>query len=469
MDFPKLTSRLRILSIVMAGCALLGAIGCTKSDASRKLAPADAKQERLAWNLQTTVVAYDKVGEVNSAWDEPAKRALTEFARARSGVSDPGESWDYITKTNVDAAVAAGCQDPLVQYLHVKSSLVYRLKGKELADKYCDAALALKDSGYPDIRKFYASLRAVQQVYSAYGQSADRNTLNDVGGDLNGMLLRVLDDKTMPAGEMYDACSEGLNVYANDAGQFQGLYEQVEKKIFQNWPGEAVTWLVKGQGYISLAWNARGSGTIDTVTEDGWKSFTNRLATAEEALNRAWELDPKDVRIPLEFLGLELGQGQGRERLELWFQRAMQLDPASYDACWKKLYYLEPKWYGSAEDLLAFGRECVNNPEWKGHVPLILVDAHVALARYVNKDERDGYWKRPEVWPDIKAAYDKFFELNPNEVGYYHNYVWYAYHCEQWDALNELLPKLGTINYDYFGGADEFAQMVKQAKEHAKK
>ena len=30
--------------------------------------------------------------------------------------------------------------------------------------------------------------------------------------------------------------------------------------------------------------------------------------------------------------------------MELWFQRAMELNPNDYDACNYKLLYLEPKW-----------------------------------------------------------------------------------------------------------------------------
>jgi hypothetical protein len=88
-------------------------------------------------------------------------------------------------------------------------------------------------------------------------------------------------------------------------------------------------------------------------------------------------------------------------------------------------------------------------------------------ARYLDKQDRPAYWKRPEVWPDIKASFDKFLQLNPDAVGWYHNYALYAYRCEQWDALNELIPKLGPVNYGYFGGKEEYDEMVRLAKENS--
>ena len=100
---------------------------------------------------------------------------------------------------------------------------------------------------------------------------------------------------------------------------------------------------------------------------------------------------------------------------------------------------------------------------------MVLRDAHEALAKYIEKDKRANYWKRPEVWKDIKAAFEKFFVLNPEEIGWRHNYAQYAYWADQWDDLNRQIPLLGQINYEFFGGKDQFDKMVRLAKGHAKK
>ena len=67
------------------------------------------------------------------------------------------------------------------------------------------------------------------------------------------------------------------------------------------------------------------------------------------------------------------------------------------------------------------------------------------------------------------ANLEKFFTLNPEEKGWRHNYALYAYRAEQWDDLNRQLPLLGEINYEFFGGKDQYDKMVRLAKEHAKK
>jgi hypothetical protein len=129
------------------------------------------------------------------------------------------------------------------------------------------------------------------------------------------------------------------------------------------------------------------------------------------------------------------------------------------------LYYLEPKWHGSAKEMLAFGRTCVDSPQWGGDVPLILVEAHTSLAGYAQQSGNTNYYKNPNVWADIQLAYEKFFTMNPKAVQPRQNYAWYAYACEKWDDFNKQLPLLGHTNYAFFGGQESFARMVTLAQE----
>jgi len=471
MKLAKSTLLVWLAVLATAGFFFLPATGCKKAATPKPiqstLSPEQAKEQRLTWNLKTLVEAYEKAGHTSPKWDEPAKRALTEFARTRSKSTESNEAWGLIISTNCIAAVDAGCDDPMIRYLHARFVTgEQRLSAKECADVICKAATALQQSSYPDIRKFYASLRAVQQLYSAFGTNADRQAIGSVGGGIKNYLEDAIKDKSMPLEDVCDACHEGIEIYRGT----QNLYEEIEKPLFDRWPDRSEIWLLKGEAYIKKAWNARGGGYAYTVSDKGWEHFNERLATAEEALEHAWKLNPKDPEIARQMMTVMLGQGEGRDRMELWFDRAMVLDPNDYDACSRKLYYLEPKWYGSREAMLDFGRECVQNTNWAGRVPLVLVDAHWNFCRgYIDKSEQTNYWKQPDVWAEIKSAYDRFFQLNTNTVGYYEYYAWYAYQAGQWDVLNELIPKLGPETYYHFGGKDEFDKIVRLAKEHANK
>ena len=167
---------------------------------------------------------------------------------------------------------------------------------------------------------------------------------------------------------------------------------------------------------------------------------------------------------------MELGQGKGRERLELWFQRGMKLDPANYGLCADKMEYIRPRWYGSINDMIAFGRECTLNTNWSGSVRLMLADAHYEASREIQDSaKRAAYWQKANVWSDIQFSYQQFFKLFPNEVGYRHNYALYAVRCGQWQEVLNQIKLFPTTNVAYFGGQDQFNKMVKVAEDHVKK
>jgi hypothetical protein len=121
-------------------------------------------------------------------------------------------------------------------------------------------------------------------------------------------------------------------------------------------------------------------------------------------------------------IGVELGQGKGRGVMETWFKRAMEANPDNLDACKKKMYYLEPKWHGSPEDMVGFGRQLLAGGNWEALLPYELIEAHVTLAGYREKDEEE-YYKNPEVWKDVKAVYDACLKIHPDSA---RDRTWFA-------------------------------------------
>jgi hypothetical protein len=446
---------------------LLAVTACKKTTAPTSI---ETKQSRLYWNLKTTVGAYQEIGNTDPKWDEPATNALAEFAASRSQSVVPDEDWATIIRTNCDAAVQAGCDDPMIRYLYVRFSMSQTNSAQDLAKAFCDVALDMQKSSYQSIRKFYASSRALDQLFFAYGtNTAAISESQEIMADVSQNLFPTIQDKTLPVEEVYEVCHYALQLATGSANGYARLYNDMEGPLFSNWPNAPTSWLLKGESYLQMAWLARGTGYANNVTQEGWKSFGERLVTARSALEKAWQLNPKNPRIPTLMIRVDEAQQKSRDDMELWFNRAMTLDPNNYEACKNKLHYLYPQWYGSRDEMIAFGRECVASTNWGGYVPMILVDAHTDCNTYSqDSDEvKQAYWKQPDVWPDIKAAYDRFFEIKPNATDIYKNYAWYAYHAEQWDAFNELVPKVRPVDYNFFGGADEFNKMVQLAKEHA--
>lgn len=437
------------------------------ADVDARPAPESAKASRADWLRAIAVGAYDKVGERNPAWDALARAALSDFAELNTATPKEFDRLSRRVAESARQAVTAGCTDPLIGYLNIRFNAAGSFgTAKERAAKYRQVADRILASSYHPLRKLHICLRAAE----AFDATVPKGTaqLPEAGWLRNnavGALHHALKDRNVPEEEVYTACLEVLQMFKWSRGAFETFFLAQEPVLHRNWPKSHIPHLFMGKFWTTYAWNARGSGYAEKVTNEGWKLFEDRLSKADTELAKAWKINPKDERIALNMISVELGQGKGRARMEEWFQHAMTINPESYSACTAKLHYLEPKWHGSAEAMLAFGRECVASTVWKGTVPLALAEAHWDLASYVKEpDLKKAYWKQPGVWKDIESAYSRFFVLNPEAVSQRHAYAAYAYRCEEWTVLRTQLKLLGEVNHAYFGGKAEFDKMVRLAE-----
>lgn len=428
-----------------------------------------ATHAALSWNLEALVGAYEKLGRKSPAWDKAAKEALRLYAELRLPHATVSTEAGGRLGLSLFTAVQAGCDDPLIQFLH---TLYYLHPGKNpsigLIQTAVQAADDLDHSGYAEVWKFLAALRTAEVLNSA--AQNDTNNLPELERFRTAAahhLVHLIQDPANPESAGREACQDWIQSRDLRHAPLEEAYAVIEKPLFERWPNAGWALALKGQFLVKYAWEARGNGLGDTVTDQGGRLFFERLVAAQGAFEKAWQLDPTLEEVPLGMLTVELGQGQGRERMELWFQRGMALNPTNAAPCRSKMYYLEPKWHGSVEAMLAFGRECVASEKWGGQVPLMLASAHETLAGYLRPLERAAYWRRPEVWPDVKAAYERYFKLNPDAaIRWRHNYARYAYWCEQWEELNKQLGLLSPVDYSFFGGREAYNAMVRRAKEH---
>jgi hypothetical protein len=442
------------------GALLLTLASCTPRQS-------ETREDRLKWNLATLQGDYESHGHRDPKWDKDAGEALKQFAGIRVRPEDDLETRADLVGYSTESAVNAGCNDPLVKYLYCRyapgnstKTLVQR------QDEFRLAARDLEKSGYSPVRKFYANVGAAEWLW------ARRNTnlwpeVRQFRAVALGDLGQALQDKTLPGEEAYQACAAFFQMVERNNRELTNAYATIEKLVFSNRPKWATAYLIKADFYLLYAWRARGNGNADQVTEEGWRLFKERLAVSEQALNRAWALDPKNARTPVLMMQVAEGRQKKRPEMEAWFQRAMKLDSNNYEACHSKLHYLYPQWYGSRDDMLAFGHECVAATNWGGRVPLILADVHNELARSLPAEDQAAYWGLPGVWPDIQAAYEKYSQANPDATRFRYPYAAYAFRCGQWQAFNEqieLLRKTGDdLNVSYFGGKEAFDKLVKIA------
>lgn len=424
----------------------------------------DAK--RLPWFKKTLREAYEKVGMKDPKWDGPVGEALDLTAWMFSQpINLAGDEEDRILAL-CEKAYAAGCRDPMMLYVRagMKSS-VEGLSDQQTAKLHLEAAQGMKDTKYPPNRRAFAFERAAIYQWAAAGKKTEalKKQVLDLLELVRATLPELLRDPEVPEDQKISLLVDLIGLHAMVGGGHGAAYEKLRAEIEAALPqGSNVGLVIKGRVYVSWAWEARGGGYANKVTEDGWKKMRERLAVAKEALEEAYRINPRTPAAALAMSNVELGQNNGRESMENWWKHAMEAAPDSYEACARKLHYLEPKWHGSAEDMVAFGRECLETGNWGSRIPIILAEAHIRAAGY--QEDSDAYIARPEVWKDIQSVYVPYLEAFPERHHDRCMYAKLACQAGQWKVADEQFNRLGNhARMIVFGKRQVYNQMRQQA------
>ena len=289
-------------------------------------------------------------------------------------------------------------------------------------------------------------------------------------------LLAALADKTTPRGEVTEMVLAERRMVQSNSKQLAASWARIDPLLRRNWPKLPLADLIDGQLAIEAAWKSRGSGTIDTVTDAGYRKFTEELEKAEQLLTRAWEQDKSDPVAPTKMLTVCLGLQKDGGDMEKWFQRAMEARPGYFPALKAKLEFLTPKWGGTVNALREFGRQCLKEPTWGEDAPLIVIDVHRAIASAYAWQKpsaeagavRAAYWRRPGVWDEVREALDEVRRRRPGEEEDHNSKraIW-SLRCGAWDEFLRVAPTLSPVAQKRLAGTNTFENLVNEVKAHA--
>ncbi|WP_405009082.1 hypothetical protein [Kitasatospora sp. NBC_01539] len=172
-------------------------------------------------------------------------------------------------------------------------------------------------------------------------------------------------------------------------------------------PDSALPLLLSGARQIAWAWEARTSARAKYVSEEQWKTFHERLETAEAQLYEVAEREPQWLA-PWYFLqisarGASLGADIGRYR----FEAALRRRPDHLGSHRQRLQQVCAKWGGSHEEMHDFARTAMlSAPEGS---PLGELVALAHLEHWLDLDPGDdrAYILRQDVRDELHEAADR--------------------------------------------------------------
>jgi hypothetical protein len=118
--------------------------------------------------------------------------------------------------------------------------------------------------------------------------------------------------------------------------------------------GSQLGYVVDGIQHYRLAWNARGSGMINSVTQDGLQKYRDHLELAQQQLDQAIEMGDPPVAALERRISVALEQGQSLKDVDPWCRLATELYPTELDPHDAIAFKLLPQWFGEHGDALYY-------------------------------------------------------------------------------------------------------------------
>ncbi|HEX2835699.1 MAG TPA: hypothetical protein VHW00_21980 [Thermoanaerobaculia bacterium] len=362
-------------------------------------------------------------------------------AAARSWSDDPSRSGDEEERAwqVSKKAVKAGCDDARVLYVYAR---MYDSAAKETAEESTRlaraAAAALDRSDARAMLKVMGHVRAAQRII-AEARAKKANSAPGAAEQLDAAATQWLEaakDPDIPQTYLADAFQAYLDS-RRDLVQDRRTYATPILEAFAKKP--ALQQLLRARLAIDLAWDARGNRSIDKTSDTAQKVFASRLGEAETETLKLAKLDPTSAVVGPFMLAVLLGTECDRATLDAWFRYALTLDPGSSDPWFARLHHLEPRWHGSAEEMIEVGREALATKQFAYRVPFVLVFAHQQLA-----DDDPSHFDDPAVCRDVRAVFDPYLKEHPDALYERSGYAYFLYRCEDFTGANREIKRLGS-------------------------
>lgn len=182
--------------------------------------------------------------------------------------------------------------------------------------------------------------------------------------------------------------------------------------IFQEWvkskPDSVTAKLALADVVQSYAWRARGGGYADSVSNDGWKGFEQRLEQAQKILDQV-ESRPPDWYTMEQTNAL--GQSFDRKRYDALVDECRQKYPYYDEVIADKFHWLLPRWHGqSGEAEKYLEAEAAKRSKQEGDM---------LYAKTIGEEDRNIgsiMYEMQLKWPRIKDGFIELRKAYPNDL-----------------------------------------------------
>jgi len=215
---------------------------------------------------------------------------------------------------------------------------------------------------------------------------------------------------------------------------------------------------MRAHHFYTFAWEARGSGTSDTVGEENYNLFYERLGWALNDLLQAYELDPMEMNIwdDLYEILSHFHSDEAIEKREEIYKLIQEHGLAHMGCVYGVSRFKQTRWGGSFEENLDWAREVIAGTNEGDITRLIIYDVMIEHADYITSF-KDDEAKAKKIFTNKKnqAEVNQYFdEFLANIDKYPYNIVdtlcyWYS-NAGDYHRLRQVVHsmEIGKFNLD---------------------
>jgi hypothetical protein len=229
------------------------------------------------------------------------------------------------------------------------------------------------------------------------------------------------------------------------------------------YPQSPTPCIALGETYVSWAWNARGGGYADTVTEEGSRLMGERLKKARAVLEAAEQLPVVDAELYRVKLTVALGQGWSKDEMDVAFKKGVALAPNYLRLYEAKAYFLLPRWYGEPGEWEAFVKQAADARG--GEEGDIL---YMAIARSQAWTEKAEFFKKTSIsYERMKRGFESSLRRYPDYVWDMNYYCYFACIADDQNQAKQLFEKIKGRWEGAVWSKDDFQRWQEWAKQPA--
>jgi hypothetical protein len=260
-----------------------------------------------------------------------------------------------------------------------------------------------------------------------------------------------------------DALIERYNTlqYRLDDGRFKlsviGLFfeqslgangDSIDSEL-QSWvkenPKSAGAAIATATAWSNAAWRARGNGTANTVSREGWKLFHERLQRALAALRESESYASSNPLWYTEYMQVNLGLDVPLSEQLAIYERGTEAFPEFFPLHMQMMVALLPQWQGSYKAEAAFiDLASAHSP------PTVRAETYTRLwwrANQLTDLDVDIFRDMGASWPRMKEGFESLMKTYPNSRWNRSNFA--AFACDAGDVSTyvRLRAELGEKIY----------------------